>query len=53
MRKRLPPTHAFLSKQMRELASKLSATLPRVKARADDEAIHDMRVALPPASRRA
>ena len=34
----------LFSKQMRELASKL-ATLPRV-ARADDEAIHDMRVAL-------
>ena len=45
-RKRLPATHVFLAKQMRELSTKLAATLPRVKERADDEAIHDMRVAL-------
>ncbi len=31
---------------MRELSTRLGATLPRVRKRADDEAIHDMRVAL-------
>ncbi len=44
--KRLPATHVFLAKQMRELSRTLTATLPRVNERADDEAIHDMRVAL-------
>jgi CHAD domain-containing protein len=44
--KRLPPTHAFLARQMRALSTRLGATLPRVRKRADDEAIHDMRVAL-------
>jgi len=36
----------FLGRRLRELAAQLSATIPRVRARADDEAIHDMRVAL-------
>lgn len=31
---------------MRRLATELAATLPRVRGRTDDEAIHDMRVAL-------
>jgi CHAD domain-containing protein len=44
--KRLPPTHLFLARQMRDLSTRLGATLPRVRKRADDEAIHDMRVAL-------
>jgi CHAD domain-containing protein len=44
--KRLPPAHTFLARQMKDLAAKLTATLPRVRSRADDEAIHDMRVAL-------
>lgn len=44
--KRLPPAHVFLARQMRELATRLTATLPRVRDRADEEAIHDMRVAL-------
>jgi len=43
---RLPPAHLFLSRRLRDLATQLAATLPRVRARADDEAIHDMRVAL-------
>jgi len=46
MKRRLPPTQVFLARQMRELMSRLAATLPRVRTRADDEAIHDMRVAL-------
>jgi CHAD domain-containing protein len=44
--KKLPPTHVFLARQMRELMTRLQSTLPRVRKRADDEAIHDMRVAL-------
>jgi len=44
--RRLPATHVFLAKQMRDLSRTLAATIPRVKERADDEAIHDMRVAL-------
>jgi CHAD domain-containing protein len=44
--KRLPPTHVFLARQMRDLSTRLGVTLPRVRKRADDEAIHDMRVAL-------
>ena len=36
----------FLGKTLRGLAHTLEATLPRVKARADEEAIHDMRVAI-------
>ena len=43
---RLPPTHVFLSRQMRALMSRLAETMPRVRHRADGEAIHDMRVAL-------
>lgn len=43
---RLPPAHVFLARQMKDLAAKLTATIPRVRRRADDEAIHDMRVAL-------
>src|SRR2546430_9369557 len=47
MRKRLATTHVFLAKQMRELAAELAKAFPRVKARTnDEEAIHDMRVAL-------
>ncbi len=45
-RRPLPPTHVFLARQMRELMTKLAATLPRVRKKADEEAIHDMRVAL-------
>jgi CHAD domain-containing protein len=36
----------FLGRTLRDLAHTLEATLPRVKERADDEAIHDMRVAI-------
>jgi CHAD domain-containing protein len=43
--KRLPPAQVFLARRLRELAATLNATIPRVRARADDEAIHDMRVA--------
>lgn len=46
MTERLPAAHVFLARRLRALATQLSATLPRVRARADDEAIHDMRVAL-------
>ena len=43
---RLPPAQVFLARQIRELMTKLGATLPRVRKQTDDEAIHDMRVAL-------
>ena len=46
MTRRLPPAHLFLARRLRELATRLSATIPRVRGRTDDEAIHDMRVAL-------
>lgn len=46
MTARLPPAHVFLGRRLHELGSALSATLPRVRARSDAEAIHDMRVAL-------
>lgn len=36
----------FLGRTLRELAHALEATLPRVKANDDEEAIHDMRVAI-------
>ncbi len=44
--RRLPTTHVFLARQLRALLVRLEAPLPRVLGRADDEAIHDMRVAL-------
>ncbi len=43
---RLPAAPQFLARQIRALGKKLAETLPRVRRRADDEAIHDMRVAL-------
>ena len=46
MTRRLPTTHVFLAQQLRALLARLEATFPRVLGRADDEAIHDMRVAL-------
>jgi CHAD domain-containing protein len=44
--RRARPAHVFLAAQMRDLMTKLGATLPRVRKRTDEEAIHDMRVAL-------
>jgi CHAD domain-containing protein len=46
LRTRVPNTPTFLARQIRALGEKLAATLPRVRKRSDDEAIHDMRVAL-------
>lgn len=43
---RAPSANAFLARQLRDLGATLEATLPRVRKRSDDEAIHDMRVAL-------
>lgn len=43
---RVPAAPLFLARQIRELKTRLEETLPRVRKRADDEAIHDMRVAL-------
>lgn len=37
---------AFVAKKLRELDVALAATIPRVVASADDEAIHDLRVAI-------
>jgi CHAD domain-containing protein len=45
-RRRLPTTHVFLARQLRVLLARLEATFPRVLGREDEEAIHDMRVAL-------
>ena len=46
MKRRLPTTHVFLARQLQALLVRLEGTFPRVLRRADEEAIHDMRVAL-------
>ncbi len=45
-RARVPNAPTFLARQIRELGKKLADTLPRVRRATDDEAIHDMRVAI-------
>ena len=46
----IPQTHAragaFLAAKLRDVDAELAPTIPRVLASADDEAIHDMRVAI-------
>ncbi len=41
-----PTISSFLGPELRALEAALQATLPRVYARLDDEAVHDMRVAI-------
>ncbi|GAC1552581.1 MAG: hypothetical protein NVS3B10_14690 [Polyangiales bacterium] len=41
-----PPAGPFIVKKLRELDAELAAALPRVVASSDDEAIHDLRVAI-------